>query len=245
MCLGHAFQYMLKTAKFFVTMHFFCRHCTIICMSMFTLTAINQISFQVLRQFSVHKLSCQMNFYKMMNFQLTPLSKNFLKSCMFLPLLCLGTILAPTCPASCQPSCSPPTSSGSVGAAWFHPFSCSTMAPMRSCTTAPLLHHPIGSRDEVVALAADDAPGRPLGSRPGGLAATKRVSFSDPLVSSPSPSLVPPRNGPGTIFLPGEEVFARPGPAAPSQPPLELDFWPLLLLAEARARGELSTSSVL
>ncbi len=94
-----------------------------------------------LRQFSVPKLSCQMNFCKIMNFQLTPLSKNFPKPCMFLLPLCLGTILAPTCPASCQPSCSPPPSSGSVGAAWFHPFSCSATAPTRFCAAAPLLHH--------------------------------------------------------------------------------------------------------
>ncbi len=89
--------------------------------------------FPRLRQFSVPKLSCQMNFCKMMNFQLTPLSKNFPKPCMFLLLLCLGTILAPSCPASFQPSCSPPPLSGSVGAAWFHPFSRSTMAPTQSC----------------------------------------------------------------------------------------------------------------
>jgi hypothetical protein len=56
---------------------------------------------------------------------------------MFLPLLCLGTILAPTCPASCQQNCSQPPLSGSVGVAWFHPFSRSTTAPMRSCTAAP------------------------------------------------------------------------------------------------------------
>jgi hypothetical protein len=29
--------------------------------------------------------------------------------------------------------------------------------------------------------------------------------------------MAPPQNGPETVFLPGEEVFARPGPAAPSQ----------------------------
>jgi hypothetical protein len=89
----------------------------------------------------------------------------------------------------------------------------------------------VGSRDKVVAVsrlkactAADATPGslhrrsRPPGSRPGGLAATKRVSFSHPLVSSPSsPALS--RDGPRTIFLPGEEVFLRPGPAAPSQAP--------------------------
>jgi hypothetical protein len=92
--------------------------------------------FPQLRQFSVHKLSCQMNFCKIMNFQLTPLSKIFLEPCMFLPLLCLDTILAPTCPASCQPSCSLPPSSGSVGAAWFHPFNRFTTASMLSCTAA-------------------------------------------------------------------------------------------------------------
>jgi hypothetical protein len=86
----------------------------------------------------------------------------------------------------------------------------------------------VGSRDEVVAVSClkactDATPGsprrrhRPPGTRSGGLAATKRVSFSDPLVSSPSSSLALPQDGPGTVFLPGEEVFARPGPAAPSQ----------------------------
>jgi hypothetical protein len=37
----------------------------------------------------------------------------------------------------CPASCSPPPLSGSVEAAWFHPFSCSMTTPMRSCTTAP------------------------------------------------------------------------------------------------------------
>ncbi len=63
----------------------------------------------------------------------------------------------------------------------------------------------VGSRDEVVAVshlkactAADAMPGsphrhgRPQGSHPGSLVATKRVLFSDPLVSSPSSSLAPP-----------------------------------------------------
>ncbi len=89
----------------------------------------------------------------------------------------------------------------------------------------------VRTRDEVIAVsrlkactAADATPGsprrrdRPPGSHPGGPAATKRVSFSDPLVSTPS-SLAPPPDGPGTVFLPGDEVFARPGPAAPSQVP--------------------------
>jgi hypothetical protein len=56
---------------------------------------------------------------------------------MSLLLLCLGTILAPSCPVSCQSRCSPPTSSGSVGAA-FHPFSRSTTSPTRFCAAAPV-----------------------------------------------------------------------------------------------------------
>jgi hypothetical protein len=35
--------------------------------------------------------------------------------------------------------------------------------------------------------------------------------FSDPLVSLPSLSSVPPRDGPETVFVLGKEVFARPG----------------------------------
>jgi hypothetical protein len=31
--------------------------------------------------------------------------------------------------------------------------------------------------------------------------------------------LAPPRDSPGTVFLPGEEVFSCPGLAVPSQPP--------------------------
>jgi hypothetical protein len=89
----------------------------------------------------------------------------------------------------------------------------------------------VGARDEVITVsclkactAADATPGsprrrgRPPGSHPGGSAATKQVSFSDLLVSTPS-FPAPPRDGPGTVFLPGEEFFAHPGPAAPSQVP--------------------------
>jgi hypothetical protein len=117
----------------------------------------------------------------------------------------------------------------------------------------------VGSLDKVVTIsrckactAADTTPasphchGRLPGPCPGGL-----VSFSDPLVSLPSSSWVPPRDGPRTVFLPGKEVFAHPGPAAPSQPPQKrypsrqwallkrLDLWPILLPAEARAGGSL------
>jgi hypothetical protein len=48
--------------------------------------------FPQLSQFSVPKLSCQMNFCKMMNLQLMILSKIFPKLCMLLLLFCLGTI---------------------------------------------------------------------------------------------------------------------------------------------------------
>ncbi len=79
----------------------------------------------------------------------------------------------------------------------------------------------IGSREEIVAVsrrkacsAADATPSK----RPGGSAAAKRVSFAQPLASTPS-STVPPLNGPRTVFLPSAEVFAHPGPAAPSPPP--------------------------
>jgi hypothetical protein len=110
---------------------------------------------------------------------------------------------APTCPASCQPSYSLPPSSGSAGAAWFRPFSRSTMAPMQSFSAAP----------------------------------------------APSPS----ESGRGMRWLPSAALrLARPqtpGPAAPSHPPQtlypscqqappkKLDLGPLLLPAEARARG--------
>jgi hypothetical protein len=75
------------------------------------------------------------------------------------------------------------------------------------------------------------AAGRPPGKRPGGSAAAERpgvsaaaecpngaakaVTFADPLASTPS-ATAPPRNGPGTVFLPSAEVIARQGPAAPS-----------------------------
>jgi hypothetical protein len=64
--------------------------------------------------------------------------------------------------------------------------------------------------------AADATPGsphrrgRPPGLCPGGLASTKRVLFSDPLVSSPSSSPALPRNGPEPFSYPGGG-FCTPG----------------------------------
>ncbi len=164
----------------------------------------------------------------MMNFQLTPLSKFFPKPCMFLLLLCLGTILPSKLPVELL----------SAPLVWvrrgglvppLQPLYDGPYAVLRCGPRSFIIR--VGSRDEVVAvscpkayMAADATPGsphrrgRPLGSHPGGPAATIRVSFSDPLVSSPSLP-APPQDGPGTVFLPGEEVFACPGPAAPSQVP--------------------------
>ncbi len=70
-------------------------------------------------------LSCQINFCKMMNNQLTPLSKNLPKPCMFLLLLCLGTILALSSLAA---------SRAALSAALRRPLRGSALRP-------PLLHH--------------------------------------------------------------------------------------------------------
>jgi hypothetical protein len=99
-------------------------------------------------------------------------------------LLCLGTILASSCPASYQPSSSPPPLSGSVVAVWFHLFTRFTTAPTLSC--AVVLHHL--SRDSRRGHHCQQPQGlhgsgrrawQPAspGSRPGSLAATKWVSF--------------------------------------------------------------------
>ncbi len=110
---------------------------------------------------------------------------------------------------------------------WRHPTSPAVLRrPLcRLVPQTPLLTIRIRSRHKVIAVsslkactAADAKPGslchlgRPPGSHPGGTPTTKQVSFSDLLASSPS-FLVPPRDGPGTVFLPGEEVFACLRPA--------------------------------
>jgi hypothetical protein len=156
-----------------------------------------------------------MNFCKEMNFQLMKLSKKILKLWMLLLFPCLGTIPVPSAPFL-----------------WLHRGS---IVPPLHCPYdglyAILLRGPssftirVGSRDEIVSVshlkacteanATSGSPqrhGRPPGKHKGGPTTTKQVSFSDPLVSSPS-FPVPPQNSLGTVFLPGEEVFAHPGPA--------------------------------
>jgi hypothetical protein len=170
----------------------------------------------------------------MMNFQSTPLPLS-----KYLPTLHVSAPSLPRHNSSTKLPSQLPAELLSTPLVWVHQGS--LVPPLQPLYDGPyevLRRGPrsftirVGSRDEMVAVsrleactAADATPGspcryvRPPGSRPGGLAATKRVSFSNPLVSSPSSSLAPPRDGPGTVFLPGKEVFARPGPAAPSQVP--------------------------
>jgi hypothetical protein len=71
----------------------------------------------------------------------------------------------------------------------------------------------VGLQDKIVSVSrlkacteADATPGSPLrcgrppGKRPGGPAATKRVSFADPLDSLPSLPWALPSDSPGTVF---------------------------------------------
>jgi hypothetical protein len=143
---------------------------------------------------------------------------------MFLLLLCLGTILAPTFPVSCQLSCSLPAELLSALLVWVRRGGLvPPLQPLYNGPYAVMRHSPRsftirdGSQDEVVTVSRLKAcmatPGsprrrsRPPGSRPSSLAATKRISFSNQLVSSPSSSLAPPRDGPGCESLECEEIF--------------------------------------
>jgi hypothetical protein len=71
--------------------------------------------FPRLRQFLALPLCCLMSFYETKKCQLMPLSKFFQKPCMFMLFLCPGTIIAPSCRASCQASSSPPPRLGLSG----------------------------------------------------------------------------------------------------------------------------------
>jgi hypothetical protein len=83
-----------------------------------------------------------MNFCKLRKFLLIQLSKMFQKLWMLLLLLCLGTILASSCTASCQPSSSLPPQLGPPQRCG--PISPPTLQwPLRfSSLWPPLLHHP-------------------------------------------------------------------------------------------------------
>ncbi len=180
--------------------------------------------FPWMRKFLVLPLSCLMNFCKLKKFQFILLSKFFLKLSMFLLFLCLGTILAPSYPASCQPSYSLPPSSGSVVAVSFHLFSRSTTAPVPFCTVAPA-PSPSESGQEMRSLLS--ATSRPAWQQTPRLAACNATAdhwvrarrscrnqagliFRRAGIYTFFPGTASKRSG--TVFLPGEEVFAHLGP---------------------------------
>ncbi len=107
---------------------------------------------------------------------------------MFLLLLCLGQILAPSYPASCQPNCSPPPSSGSVEAASSHPFSRSTNVPTPFCAMAPT---PSPSELGHGMRSSPSATLRPARQRMPRLAA--RIAATDPWVHTQA--VLPPPSG--------------------------------------------------
>jgi hypothetical protein len=92
----------------------------------------------------------------------------------FLLFLFLGTILVPSCPASCQPSSSPPPLSGSVMAAWSHLSSRSMTAPMPFCAVAPA---PSPSKSGHRTRSSPSAASRPVRQQTSSLAA--RVTAAD------------------------------------------------------------------
>ncbi len=180
--------------------------------------------FPLLRQFLELQLSCQMSFCMEKNFLLITFLKFFWKLWMLLLFLSLATIIWVTCCLrSCQLTSSAPPSYGYAKAASSPLSSAPMMAPTLSWAGDPApspSESGQGMRSSLSAawkLARTDAklgspryrrrwpgPGagaKPATARPGGPAATKRVSFSDPLVSSPS-AWVPPGDGRGTVFLP-------------------------------------------
>jgi hypothetical protein len=152
---------------------------------------------------------------------------------MLLLFLCPGTIRVASCPASSQLISSVPALFGSGVAAWspppLHALYNEPYAVLRWGPHAFTLH--VGQWEEIIAVsclktcsAVDTIPGSPrlcgrppgpgaaampAAAHPGGPAATKRVSISDLLVSSP---LQQPRIRPGTDFLqPHGEVLHNLG----------------------------------
>jgi hypothetical protein len=136
--------------------------------------------------------------------QLTLLSKNFQKLCMFLLSLCPGTILAPSCRTSCQATSSPPPRLGPSGRR--HPTPSATLRrPLhRPPPWAPLLHRP--SRD----------PGR--GHRrqpPQGLYGRGRHAWqpASPRQAAGFPPRRPCRHQAGLVFRPAGFYTFLPGAA--------------------------------
>jgi hypothetical protein len=185
--------------------------------------------FSRLRQFLALPLCSLMNFCKTKKCQLMLLSKNFQKPCMYLPFLCLGTILAPSCQNEL------PGDLLSAPLVWVRrgsvilPFSHSKTAPTPSCAAGPA---PSPSESGPGTRSSPSAASRLARPRTPRLAARVTAAgcrvLTQVVLLQPSGSRFQTRwflyfssgaamRGPGTVFLPGEEVFARPGPAAPSQ----------------------------
>ncbi len=114
---------------------------------------------------------------------------------MFLLFPCPGTIPVPSCRPSCQMSCWAPPLSGCVAVAVSRLSTTPMTAPMLFCGSFTIR---VRLLDEIISVSClkacmevDATPGspwrsgRPLSKRPGGPAATKQVSFADPLVSPP------------------------------------------------------------
>jgi hypothetical protein len=148
---------------------------------------------------------------------------------MFLLFICLGKILAPSCTASCQPSFFLLPLSGSVVVPPLQPLYDSPYTILRHCP--PLLHHPswVTGRSHRRQLHQGlHSSGRKawqpeLPQQTAGFALRRPCHNQAGLVFRPAgfytffPGTA--TRWSGTVFLPGEEVFARLGPAVPSQPP--------------------------
>jgi hypothetical protein len=146
--------------------------------------------FPWLRQFLVHKLSCQINFCKMTNLQLTLMSKFFL-SASSLPRHNSSTDL--------------PSELLSAPLVWVCQGGLAALRrPLRGpASRPPLLHH----QSQVAGRGGCHQPPR----QTAGLAPRGSCCNQEGLIFRPA--------GLFTFLFSGEEVFARPGPAAPSQTP--------------------------
>ncbi len=136
----------------------------------------------------------------------------------------------PSCRLSCQTSCCPPPFIWLRHGGFVPPLHRPYDGPYAVMQWGPCSFTiRVGSQDKVVSdsrlKACTEAEamsgslryrGGPLGKRLGSPAATKWVSFADPLVSPPSLPQVSPSDGPGTVFPVEDQFFACPGPVAPS-----------------------------
>ncbi len=175
-----------------------------------------KLVFPHLKQFLVLPLCCLKNSCKMKKFLLILFSKKISKT------LDVPAVSLPRHNSSAQLPSELPTELLSAPLVWVHrggiipplqplydgptPFCTVDPSPSPSKSGPGKRSSPLtASRPARLRTPSLAARGRPPGSRPGCPAASNQVSFSDPLVSSSPP--VPSQDGPGTVFLPGEEVL--------------------------------------